>query len=426
MQDLMATLNSFVDIPPAHHFSIQNLPYGVFTSLSNTQPRVGVALGDCIVDLAALHDRGFFTGPLLNKGKIFHQDALNSFMALGRPAWKEARSSLQRILSSSEGALRDNVHLQKEILIHRNNVSLTLPAHIGDYTDFYASKEHATNMGTMIRGKENALPPNWVHIPIGYHGRASSVVVSGTPIRRPNGQSKADDQPLPSFGPSKALDFELEMAIFVGPGNELGEPIPIAEANDHIFGAALMNDWSARDLQRWEYAPLGPFLAKSLGTSLSPWVVTIDALEPFLVQGPKQDPAPLPYLQQNNLTYDVSLEVLLQSKQQQEPQVISRSNSKHMYWSFAQQLTHHASNGCNLRPGDLLGSGTLSGPTRDSCGSIMELTWKGEQPLKLTDGTERKYLLDGDTITFTGACHGDGYTVGFGECTGTILPAKIA
>jgi len=351
---------------------------------------------------------------------------LNEFMALGRPAWKEARTTLQSILSADECALRDNVTLQKEVLIARDNITMVLPARIGDYTDFYASKEHATNMGVMIRGKENALPPNWVHIPIGYHGRASSIVVSGTSIRRPCGQSKADDQALPSFGPSKALDFELEMAFYVGPGNELGEPVPISQASDHIFGVSLMNDWSARDIQRWEYAPLGPFLAKSLGTSISPWIVTTDALEPFLVQGPTQDPAPLPYLQGSNRNYDVALEVLLQSTGMKTPQVISRSNSKYMYWSFAQQLTHHTSNGCNLRPGDLCGSGTLSGPTKDSLGSMMELTWKGEQPIKLSDNSERKYLLDGDTVVFRGCCTGEGYTVGFGECVGTLLPAKNA
>jgi fumarylacetoacetase len=306
-----------------------------------------------------------------------------------------------------------------------DKVTMVRPAVIGDYTDFYSSRDHATNVGTMFRGKENALMPNWLHLPVGYHGRASSVVVSGTPIRRPKGQTKADDAPAPSHTPCRLLDFELEMAFFVGPGNELGEPITMDKAEDHIFGVVVMNDWSARDIQKWEYVPLGPFGAKNFGTTISPWVVTMEALEPFRCQGEAQtEPPALPYLQQPGPQgYDIELEVGIQSKDAEEPFTVCKSNLKNLYWSMAQQLVHHSVTGCNMQPGDLLGSGTISGPTRDTFGSMLEISWRGTTPVDMPDGTQRKFILDGDTVTMRGVCQGDGYKIGFGPCDGTILPA---
>jgi fumarylacetoacetase len=301
--------------------------------------------------------------------------------------------------------------------------ALLLPVEIGDYTDFYSSKEHATNVGAMFRGSENALTPNWLWLPIAYHGRASSVVVSGTDVRRPRGQTKADDAASPDFGPSKALDFELEMGYFVGRGNPLGEPIAVDRAAEHVFGLVLVNDWSARDIQKWEYVPLGPFLAKSFGTSISAWVVTVEALEPFRVAGPVQDPPPLAYLQTAGLdSHNIELEVELQSLSMDVPQTICSSNFRHLYWSIAQQIAHHTSGGCNLRTGDLLATGTISGPTPDSRGCLLELTRGGRDIIHLENGEERRFLEDGDRVTIRGWCQGDGYRVGFGEVTGSILP----
>jgi len=345
-------------------------------------------------------------------------------MSLGRPIWKEIRHVLQRLLSKEESLLRDNKDLRSKAIIPMNEVEMLLPAEIGDYTDFYSSRNHAFNVGAMMRGKDNALQSNWVHLPVGYHGRSSSVVISSTPVRRPNGQMKDPAAEIGVFGTCKLLDFELEVALFVGPGNNLGEPISIENAYDHAFGLVLMNDWSARDIQGWEYVPLGPFTAKNFATSISPWIVTLDALEPFKVLLPPQDPKPLPYLTEKSQSYDIDLKVFLHSEKMKYPQVISKSNFKFMYWSMNQQLAHHTITGCNLRPGDLLGSGTVSGPTEDSLGCMLELTSRGTKPITLHESNEeRKFLQDGDTVTFTGVCHGDGYSIGFGECTGIILPA---
>lgn len=299
---------------------------------------------------------------------------------------------------------------------------MRIPAFIPNYTDFYSSREHATNVGIMLRGADNALMPNWLHLPVAYHGRASSVVVSDTDIERPNGQTKADDAAAPTFGPTKSLDFELELGIFIGQGNELGRPISTAQAAEHVFGMVLVNDWSARDIQKWEYQPLGPFLAKNFATSISPWVVTLDALEPFRVAGPTQDPVPLPYLHcEGNWSYDINLEIWLQTAQMTEPVRISATNAKHLYWNICQQIAHHTINGCNLQTGDLLASGTISGPTPDSLGSMLELAWKGTRPIQLPNGETRTFLQDGDRITMTGWCQGPGYRVGFGEVTGRVL-----
>ncbi|MCA9938439.1 MAG: fumarylacetoacetase, partial [Anaerolineales bacterium] len=302
-------------------------------------------------------------------------------------------------------------------------VVMEMPAQIGDYTDFYSSREHATNVGIMFRGRENALMPNWLHLPVAYHGRASSIIPGGIDIHRPHGQTIRDGDAAPTFGPSRLMDFELEMGFFIGPGNDLGHPVPVQNAADHIFGLVLVNDWSARDIQKWEYQPLGPFLAKNLATSISPWVVTLDALEPFRRPSPPQDPAPLPYLRSvGDWAYDIHLEVHLQSEQMAAPHPICRSNFRYLYWNMCQQLAHHTITGCNLRPGDLLASGTISGPSPDSYGSMLELTWRGSQPLALPNGESRKFLQDGDRVTLTGWAQGDGYRVGFGEVSARLLP----
>lgn len=420
----MTLIQSFVPVQPDSPFPLQNLPYGVFSTPGDT-PRVGVAIGDMVLDLSIIEAHNLFHGPHMRGRNVFSHPSLNAFMALGQDAWKETRITIQDLLRLGNRTLQDNPDLMARALIPQSAVTMHLPADIGDYTDFYSSREHATNVGAMFRGKENALMPNWLHLPVAYHGRASSVVVSGTDIHRPHGQTKADDAPAPRFGPSFSMDFELEMGFFVGPGSDLGQPIRVIDAAAHIFGMVLVNDWSARDIQKWEYQPLGPFLAKNLATSISPWVVTMDALEPFRCPGPVQDPAPLPYLRsQGERAYDIHLEVSIQSAAMQSPQVITRSNFRYLYWNMCQQLAHHTITGCNMRPGDLLASGTISGPQPEMYGSLLELTWRGENPVTLSDGTTRKFLQDGDRVTMTGWCQGEGFRVGFGEVTGCLLPAK--
>jgi fumarylacetoacetase len=418
-------LQSFVDVPTGSDFSIHNLPYGVFRPSAGARPRIGVAIGDAVLDLSVLAERGLLSGRDLGDGHAFRQPTLNAFMALGRPAWREARARLTRFLRISDSTIRDNRPLRQTALHPIASVEMLLPATIGDYTDFYSSREHATNVGTMFRGPDNALQENWLHLPVGYHGRASSVVVSGTDIRRPMGQTKADDADSPSYGPSRLMDFELEMGFFVGPGNALGEPIPIDEAPEHIFGMVLVNDWSARDIQKWEYVPLGPFLGKNFGTSISPWVVTMEAIEPFRCAGPAQDdPEPLDYLKnRDDCAYDIPLEVLLQSEKMDAPETIATSNFKYMYWSICQQLAHHTVNGCNAQPGDLLGSGTISGPDKHERGSMLELSWRGTETVELANGESRKFLADGDTVIMRGHCEADGVRIGFGEVSGKLLPA---
>ena len=411
-------IRSFVEVSPDSHFPIQNLPYGIF-SRGDGEPRVGVAIGEMVLDLAVLEEWGFFDGRQLRGKRVFSQPALNAFMGLGRPGWQEARAIIQHLLRADNPTLRDNGELRSQALIPMAEVAMHLPAAIGDYTDFYSSREHATNVGVMFRGPDYALLPNWLHLPVAYHGRASSIVISGTDVRRPYGQTVATGSTTPDFGPSREMDFELEMGFFVGPGNSLGKPIPAAEAAEHIFGMVLVNDWSARDIQRWEYRPLGPFLAKNLATSISPWVVTLEALEPFRRPGPEQEPRPLPYLRsEGDWAYDIHLEVHLQSEAMDEPAVISRSNARYLYWNICQQLAHHTITGCNMRPGDLLASGTISGPTPDSYGSMLELAWRGERPIRLPKDEERAFLQDGDKVTLTGWCQGQGYRVGFGEVSG--------
>ena len=417
------SLRAFIEIAPDSPFPIQNLPYGVFKPRSGGEARVGVAIGDFVLDLAVLEEKGFLKRAEIETVRPFSKPSLNAFMAMGRPVWKAVRRTVSHLLHANTSTLRDDAMLRAQVLHPRHEVDLLLPASIHDYTDFYSSREHATNVGTMFRGKDNALQPNWLHLPVGYHGRASSVIVSGQDVRRPCGQTKPAEEP-PNYGPSRLLDFELEMGFFVGPGNPLGERIPISNAYDHLFGLVLVNDWSARDIQKWEYVPLGPFLGKSFATTISPWIVTMEALEPFRCAGPRQEPTPLPYLQTpEDNAYDIHLEVGLQTETMDAPHVICRSNYRHLYWNACQQLAHHTVNGCNAQPGDLMASGTISGPTPESYGSLLELTWRGANKIELPGGEVRTFVQDGDRVVMTGWAQGEGYRIGFGEAAATVLPA---
>ena len=426
-------MTPFLDLDPDSGFGLQNLPYGVF-STDKEPPRVGVRIGEFVLDLAVLESHGVLGVPGAGRQPVFDHASLNAFMALGPDVWHAVRGHLQELLSTEGSpALRDAETLRQRAIVPLAEVTMHLPAEIGDYTDFYSSRQHATNVGTMFRGPENALMPNWLHLPVGYHGRASSVVVSGTDVVRPSGQQKPDDDAPPVFGPSTLLDVELELGFFVGPGNALGEPIPIGEAARHVFGFVLVNDWSARDIQKWEYVPLGPFLGKSFATSISPWVVPAAALAPFRVEGEAQDatagnPEPLPYLRQPEpRSLDLDLTVALQTEAMREagadPHVVARSNARNLYWSPEQQLAHHTVNGCNARPGDLLASGTISGDEPGSYGSLLEMTWRGRDPLDLPGGETRTFLRDGDRVVIAGEAARDGVRVGFGEVEGTVVPA---
>lgn len=411
---------------PDQDFPIQNLPFGVFTTAKQSQPHVGIAIGDAILDLAVLAKANLINCP---DTSVFSSPSLNEFIQLGAKVWSDIRAQVSDLLRADNAALRDNVELRNQALVAQSAAHLLLPVKIGGYTDFYSSKEHATNVGSMFRDPKNALLPNWLEIPIGYNGRASSVIVSDTPIRRPNGQMKAPTQDRPVFGPCKKLDIELETGFIIGRGNALGEPVRCEDAEQHIFGMVLLNDWSARDIQTWEYVPLGPFNSKTFATTISPWVVTMEALAPFRVATPAQEPQPLPYLQNKTgekQGVDIHLEVQLKPEKSNQASTICRTNFKYMYWSMAQQLTHHTVSGCNTNVGDLIGSGTISGPTPDSFGSLLELTWNGANPLTLADGSKRQFIEDGDELTLSGWAQGDNYRVGFGLCRGKILPALAA
>lgn len=414
-------MNSFIEVAENSHFPIQNLPYGIF-STADEGAQVGVAIGDQILSLKKVNH--LFNGPILgSKQHVFESQTLNDFMSLGFDAWHEARQTLQNLLSSTCPTLRDDSDLRARAFCSQSDATMHLPVKIGDYTDFYSSIHHATNVGTMFRGKENALMPNWKHLPVGYHGRASSVVVSGTPVRRPSGQTKPETSP-PVFGPCRLLDFELEMAFVVGVGNDLGTPIPVSDAHRHIFGMVVMNDWSARDIQKWEYVPLGPFLGKNFGTTVSPWIVTMEALAPFTIENYPQDVEILPYLKHDdNYSFDIALSAAIQDESMIEPAVVCNSNFKYMYWTMKQQLAHHTINGCNTKTGDLYGSGTISGEETSSFGSMLELCWKGTRTVDLGNGQTRKFLKDGDNVIMSGFCQGEGYRVGFGTCEGKVLPA---
>lgn len=411
-------MDTWLDIAPESDFSIHNQPYGIFSTASR-RPRVGVAIGDQIIDLAAVAMRGYFQRSGVNP-EVLEQSSLNAFIRLGKPVWKAVRKNLTDWLTQPDSPLQ---HLRKECFVPQSEAKMHLPLEIGDYTDFYASEAHATNVGTMFRGKENALMPNWKHLPIAYHGRSSSIVVSGTDIHRPKGQTMPKGATQPVFSPSQALDFELEMAAVIGRDTKLGSSISPGEADDHIFGLVLFNDWSARDIQRWEYVPLGPFLGKNFASSISPWVVPLEALEPFRVAGPEQQPEPLPYMQSTGpQNFDIQLEVALQLEGG-EATVISKTNFKNMYWSISQMLAHHTVNGCNLRVGDLLASGTISGNSSDSYGSLLELSWNGERPIELPNAVTRTFVEDSDTVILRGYAEKEGVRVGFGEVRTKILPS---
>jgi fumarylacetoacetase len=418
-----SSLRSWVPVAPDSDFPIQNLPFGIFAT-PGVAPRVGVAIGEHVLDMQQLADAGLLDGCGVARS-VFAQPSLNAFAATGRSVQRNVRNRVSELLRDDNAELRDNTTLVASALYQQADVQMLLPVEIGDYTDFYSSIEHATNVGIMFRGKDNALMPNWKHIPVGYHGRSSSIVVSGTDVHRPKGQMQLVEGEAPIFGPSRQMDFELEVAFIVGQGNAMGDPIPADAVEDHLFGMVLFNDWSARDIQKWEYVPLGPFLGKNFGSSVSPWVVLMDALEPLRVAGPVQDPQPLPYLQTAGpANFDIGLEVLIQPEGAAET-TVSRSNFKYMYWSMRQQLAHHTINGCNMRTGDMCASGTISGPTEGSYGSMLELAWKGTKPLPMPDGTERKFLQDGDTVIIRGASiTSEGVRIGFGEVKGKVLPAK--
>ncbi len=412
----MPLLKSWVESAnaPDHPFPLNNLPYGVF-SVGEDDPRCGVAIGDMILDMSAIEADGVVS---LADYPLFDMPYWNDLMEEGPAVWTALRNRLTDLLS---GASPDRARVEP-FLVPMAQATLHMPLAVSEYTDFYAGKHHAMNVGTIFRGPENALPPNWLHIPIGYNGRASTVVVSGTDIRRPVGQTKAPDAETPSFGPCKRLDIELEMGAIVGTGSDMGDLVTVAEADAMIFGYVLLNDWSARDIQAWEYQPLGPFQAKAFATSISPWIVTKAALEPFRTSTPEREKDLLPYLQEPGpMLYDIALEVTMTPAGGAET-TIARTNYSEMYYSSAQQLAHHASSGCAMSTGDLLGSGTISGPTKDERGSLLELSWGGKEPLDV-DGHTRTFIEDGDTMTLKGAAMGDGYNIGFGECRGTILPA---
>jgi fumarylacetoacetase len=413
------SLQSWVAVPEGSHFPIQNLPFGIF-STAETPARIGVAIGDMILDLAELDTLGFLKDLDISP-EVFRQPFLNDLIALGKAKTNALRNTLKALLEQKS---TPSAEISAKILVPKKNATLHLPVRIGDYTDFYSSIEHATNVGTMFRDPANALLPNWKHLPVGYHGRASSIVVSGTPVTRPYGQTKADDQLLPTFQPSRQLDFELEMGFIIGKSTAVGESIATAQAEDYIFGLVLFNDWSARDIQKWEYVPLGPFLAKNFASSMSPWVVPLEALNDFRVETPSQEPAVLPYLQfEGKKNYDIYLEVGIQPQGSSE-KIVSQTNFKYMYWNMCQQLAHHTVNGCNVNVGDLCASGTISGPTPDSYGSMLELAWKGTKPLAMSDGSARKFIEDYDTVIMRGYAEKNGVRIGFGEVSGQVLPAK--
>lgn len=416
-------IESWLEITPGSDFPIENIPFGIGV-IPGVGPRVCSRIGDTIIDLSALSRLGYFDHLGKNEG-VFESDSLNPFISRGRSFTCKVRTCIQESFMKGNPAEYDAPLLNEQAFHYSGDIEMLLPIQIGDYTDFYSSMEHARNVGMMFRDPENALLPNWKHIPVGYHGRASSIVVSGADVKRPNGQTKPPDAVSPVFGPTKQLDFELETGFIIGKNTKLGDSIPVQEAESYIFGMLLFNDLSARDIQAWEYVPLGPFLSKNFASVVSPWVVTLDALEPFRVDGPVQDPQVLPYLQfSGKRNFDISLEVLIKPEGQDE-NLVCRSNFKYMYWNMSQQLAHHTVNGCNVRIGDLYASGTISGPEEGSYGSMLELTWKGTRPVTLADGSERKFIHDFDEVIIRGYCKNEKLRLGFGEVRVRILPARI-
>jgi len=415
------SLKSWIEVKKDSDFPIQNIPFGIFKT-ANLSPRVSTRIGDQVIDLNALFILGYLDNLPFKQGD-FDTDTLNRMMKKGKTAVSDLRNRLSKLFQSDQNDLSGNAHHVEQVLFDAQKVEMCMPVEVGDYTDFYSSRQHATNVGTMFRDPDNALLPNWLHIPVGYHGRSSSIIPTGQTIKRPKGQQKPNEDEGPVFGPCKLLDFELEMAFVTFDGKPLGESISTKEAKDYIFGMCIMNDWSARDIQKWEYVPLGPFLAKSFASSVSPWIVTMEALEPFSIEGPEQDPEVLPYLNyEGKHHYDIDLEVGIIPENGEETTVCN-SNYRYMYWNMVQQLAHHSVNGCNIRCGDMMASGTISGPERESFGSMLELSWKGTNPVKLKDGSERKFLQDKDTVVMRGHCEKNGVRIGFGEVETKILPA---
>ncbi len=415
------TLKSWVEVDENSDFPIQNLPYGVFKT-DYLEPVAGTAIGEYIIDLVYLNEHGYLDGLGLPLG-IFNQKYLNDFISLGKPVTNAVRARLSQLLLHDNPQLRENKKDRELALIHMEDAEMLVPVRIGDYTDFYSSEQHAINVGTMIRDPQNALLPNWKNMPVAYHGRASSIIPTKVPIHRPKGQTKGPDEVAPSFGPTKRLDFELEMAFIAAGKTELGQSITTASAEDHIFGFVIFNDWSARDIQTWEYVPLGPFLAKNFASSISPWIVTLEALDPFRVPGPVQDPKVLPYLEyKGNRHFDVSLEVNIRPEGA-DGTTVCRSNFQYMYWNPCQQLAHHTVNGCNINVGDMFASGTISGSTPDSFGSMLELSWKGTKTVLMKDGSERKFINDHDTVSMKGYGKKNGVRIGFGEVETKVLPS---
>ncbi len=416
------TLKSWLEVPNNSDFPIQNIPFGVF-SVEEEDLVIGTRIGDYAISLTALNDLGFFKDIDFDDN-VLYDETLNAFISEGKEVWRAMRNRISEIFEANNPKLRDDVKSRELVIFNVNEVNVELPVFIGDYTDFFASREHATNTGTMFRDPANALLPNWLHLPVGYHGRSSTIVPSGVPVNRPLGQTLPKGEKQPVFGPSKRVDFELETAFITSDANIMGERVSVADAENHIFGMVLLNDWSARDIQAWEYVPLGPFLAKNFGSSISCWVVTMDALEPFRCESPSQeDPKPLPYLQQTgNNAFDINLEVIIQPENA-EGKVVTKSNLKYMYWTMSQQLAHHTVNGCLVSSGDLMGSGTISGPTKDSYGSMLELSWGGQNPIEMADGSTRTFIEDFDTVIMKGYCEKDGVRIGFGEVSSQLLPA---
>ncbi|WP_438962783.1 fumarylacetoacetase [Nonlabens sp.] len=411
---------SWIGYSSDSHFPIQNIPFGVFLTRDNVIT-IGTRIGDWAIDLGALQELGYFEGVPLTDD-MFMQDSLNDFISDGKKTWRLVRNRIGDIFDADNPVLRDNQEHRNRIIFNMDEIEMQLPVLIGDYTDFYSSKEHATNVGTMFRDPDNALLPNWLHMPVAYHGRSSTIVPSGIPIHRPKGQTMPAGSDAPVFGPSKLVDFELEMAFITTDANNMGQPISVEDAEDYIFGMVVFNDWSARDIQKWEYVPLGPFLAKNFASSISPWIVTLDALEPFRTKGPEMEKPVLDYLKSNgDKTYDIHLEVDI-TPQQGKPTTICKSNFKYLYWNMSQQLAHHTINGCRVNSGDMMGSGTISGTKPDSYGSMLELSWRGERPVKLNDGTDRKFINDFDTVTMRGYCKNGPVRIGFGEVSNQLLP----
>lgn len=424
MNDLRETndpmLRSWVDVPADSDFPIQNLPFGIFKT-DELSPRAGVAIGEFVIDLPFLHEHRYLDELDLPAG-IFDRPVLNDFLSLGRKKIGMVRAAVSRLLRRDNQTIAADVHARGGALIPLRRAAMLMPVRVPNYTDFYSSEEHAFNVGSMFRDPDKALMPNWKHLPVGYHGRASSIVVSGTDIRRPRGQFKPEGKP-PMFSASRKLDFELELAFITCGENLLGNPVDAESAEDFIAGLVLFNDWSARDIQQWEYVPLGPFLGKNFASTMSAWIVTLDALEPFRVAGPKQEPAVLPYLATaGTRNFDIVLEVLIKPVGGDET-VLCRSNSKYLYWNICQQLAHHTVNGCNIQVGDVYASGTISGPSPGSFGSMLELAWNGEKPLKMPDGSTRKFLEDGDVVIMRAHAEKNGVRIGFGSCTGKITAA---